>query len=74
MLVNMGENVYEMNRRQYKEFLKTAKKCFPFGVYAIEKDNVAIMLNEKPKDAEDLKKQVGEYTAQGFKVHYNGGK
>lgn len=74
MIVNMGENTYEMSRRQYKEFLKTAKKCLPFGVYAIEKDNVAVMLNEKPKDKDDLEKQVGKYTAQGFKVRYNGGK
>lgn len=72
MIVNMGDNTYKMSRDQFKILLETAKKCMPFGVYAIEKKKVAIMLNERPKDKDDLQKQVEEYKSKGFKVHYNG--
>lgn len=72
MIVNMGENTYKMSRKQFKTFRETAKKCMPFGIYAITKNEAAIMLNEIPKDKEDLRKQVEEYKSKGFKVHYNG--
>ena len=57
----MGENSYKMSRNQFVTLLKTAKKHMTFGVYAIEKKKVAIMLNERPKDKDDLQKQVEEY-------------
>lgn len=72
MIVNMGDNTYKMSRDQFNTLLETAKKCMPFGVYAIEKRKVAIMLNERPKDKDDLLKQVEEYKSKGFKVYYNG--
>ena len=72
MIVNMGENTYKMSRNQFNILLETAKKNMTFGVYAIEKKKVAIMLNERPKDKDDLQKQVEEYKSKGFKVHYNG--
>lgn len=72
MIVNMGENTYKMSRNQFNILLETAKKHMTFGVYAIEKKKVAIMLNERPKDKDDLQKQVEEYKSKGFKVHYNG--
>ena len=72
MIVNMGDNTYKMSRDQFKILLETAKKHMPFGVYAIEKRKVAVMLNERPKDKEELQKQVEEYKSKGFKVYYNG--
>lgn len=72
MIVNMGDNTYKMSRDQFKILLETAKKCMPFGAYAIEKNKVAVMLNERPKDKEELQKQVEEYKSKGFKVYYNG--
>lgn len=72
MIVNMGGNTYKMSRNQFNILLETAKKHMTFGVYAIEKKKVAIMLNERPKDKDDLQKQVEEYKSKGFKVHYNG--
>lgn len=68
----MGENTYKMSRNQFNTILETAKKHMTFGVYAIEKKKVAIMLNERPKDKEELQKQVEEYKSKGFKVYYNG--
>lgn len=72
MIVNMGNNTYKMSINQFKTLLETAKKHMTFGVYAIEKKKVAIMLNERPKDKEELQKQVEEYKSKGFKVYYNG--
>ena len=66
MIVNMSKNTYKMPRNQFKTLLETAKKHMTFGVYAIEKKKVAIMLNERPKDKDDLQKQVEEYKSKGF--------
>lgn len=72
MRVQMGNKIYEMTSKQYKGFLKAAKGCTPVGIYAVEKDGVAIMTNEKPKDKEDLWKQVEVLEKKGFKAYWNG--
>ena len=72
MRVQMADKIYEMNVKQYKGFLKAVKSCLPVGIYAVEKDGVAIMMNEKPKDREDLRKQVEGFKKKGFKVYWNG--
>lgn len=71
MRVQMGNKIYEMTSKQYKGFLKAAKGCMPVGIYAVEKGRVAIMMNEKPKDREDLRKQVEDFKKKGFRVHWN---
>ena len=71
MIVQMGNKTYEMNTKRFKAFRNTAKQCLPVGIYAVEKDDVAIMMNEKPKDAEDLRKQVEDFKKKGFKVWWN---
>lgn len=72
MTVQMADKIYEMTAKQYKGFLKAAKGCLPVGIYAVEKDGVAIMMNEKPKNREDLQKQVENFKGKGFKVYWNG--
>lgn len=72
MTVQMADKIYEMNSKQYKGFLKVAKGCLPVGIYAVEKDGAAIMTNEKPKDKEDLRKQVEVLEKKGFKAYWNG--
>lgn len=72
MRVQMADKIYEMNNKQYKGFLKVVKGCLPVGIYAVEKVGVAIMMNEKPKDREDLRKQVEDFKKKGFKVYWNG--
>lgn len=72
MRVQMANKIYEMTERQYKGFLKVVKGCLPIGIYAVEKDGVAIMTNEKPKDKEGLRKQVEVLEKKGFRVHWNG--
>ena len=70
MKVNMGDNVYEMNIAQFAILLATASKYMPFGIYAIKKDGVAIMLNKKYEDDMSLKKAVEEYKKKGFRVYW----
>lgn len=72
MRVQMADKIYEMNNKQYKGFLEAVKGCLPVGIYAVEKDGVAIMMNEKPKDKEDLRKQVEGFKEKGVKVYWNG--
>ena len=70
MIVNINNSTYEMNSKQYKGVLKTASKAVDRGIYAVEKNKVAIMLREEYKSKEELKQAVGNYTAKGFKVHW----
>lgn len=71
MRVQMADKIYEMTSKQYKGFLKVVKGCLPVGIYAVEKDGVAIMMNEKPKEKEGLRKQVEDFKKKGFKVYWN---
>lgn len=71
MRVQMANKIYEMTGKHYKGFLKAAKDCLPVGIYAVEKYGVAIMMNEKPKNREDLRKQVEDFKKKGFKVWWN---
>lgn len=72
MRVQMADKIYEMNSKRYKGFLEAVKGCLPVGIYAVEKDGLAIMMNEKPKDREDLRKQVEVLEKKGFKAYWNG--
>ena len=40
----MGDNVYEMNIAQFAILLATASKYVPFGIYAVKKDGINIVL------------------------------
>lgn len=71
MRVNIKDNVYGMSRKEYKKFLKVARNSIPCGIYAVEKGNTAIMLNEKYNDIENLRKAVNEYKKIDFKVFWN---
>ena len=71
MTVNMGDNVYEMNIAQFAILLSTASKYMPFGIYAIKKDGVAIMLNKKYENKNELDEDIAKFKDKGFKVYYN---
>lgn len=71
MRVQMADKIYEMTAKQFKGFRDTAKQCLPVGIYAVEKDDVSIMMNEKPKDREDLRKQVEDFKEKGLRVWWN---
>ena len=71
MKVIIGKAVYEMNRKQLRGVLKVASGLMPFGIYAVQKDDVCELRKDKFDNAEGLKKAVGAYKENGFKVYYN---
>ena len=71
MKVIIGKSVYEMNRKQLRGVLKAASGLIPFGIYAVQKDDVCELRKDKFENAEELKKAVGAYKEKGFKVYYN---
>lgn len=60
-----------MNRKGFRGVLKIASRAVKCGIYAVVKDDKAIMLNEKYEDIGSLKNAVAEYKKQGFRVYWN---
>ena len=71
MKVIIGKSVYEMNRKQLRGVLKAASSLIPFGIYAVQKDDVCELRKDEFENAEELKKAVVAYKEKGFKVYYN---
>ena len=71
MNVIIEKNVYGMYRKQLRGVLKAASSLMPFGIYAVQKDDVCELRKDKFDNAEGLKKAVGAYKEKGFKVYYN---
>lgn len=71
MRVNVRDNLYEMGNEQFEGVLKIASKEIPFGIYAVSRKGVAILLKETYSTHEELKKAVSSYAMKGFKVYYN---
>ena len=71
MKVIIGRSVYKMNRKQLRGVLEAASSLIPFGIYAVQKDNVCELRKDEFENAEELKKAVGVYKEKGFKVYYN---
>ena len=71
MRVKVANRLYDTPRQQYEGLLKIASAQVPFGIYAVEKDGYAELMNIKVSSTTQLKKQVRSYKAQGFKVYSN---
>lgn len=71
MNVIIGETLYGMNRKQLRGVLKAASSLIPFGIYAVQKDDVCELRKDEFENAEELKKAVGVYKEKGFNVYYN---
>lgn len=71
MKVLINNELYEMNRKQLRGVLKAASSLIPFGIYAVQKDNVCELRKDEFENAEELKKAVFAYKEKGFKVYYN---
>ena len=71
MKVIIGKAVYGMNRKQLRGVLEAASSLIPFGIYAVQKDDMCELRKDKFDNAEELKKAVGAYKEKGFKVYYN---
>ena len=71
MKVIIGKDVYGMNRKQLRGVLKAASSLIPFGIYAVQKDDVCELRKDEFENAEELKKAVWAYKEKGFKVYCN---
>lgn len=71
MNVIIGETLYEMNRKQLRGVLEAASSLIPFGIYAVQKDDVCELRKDEFENDEELKKAVVAYKEKGFKVYYN---
>lgn len=71
MEVIIDETVYEMTRDQLNGVLDVAMKYVPFGIYAIEKDNICELKKDIFEDESELMVAVADYEEKGFKVYYN---
>lgn len=71
MRVIINNSVYGMEKTEYEQFLNVAKKQVSMGIYAVEKDGVCELKNERYTDADKLKLAVSDYAGCGFKVYYN---
>lgn len=67
----MGDKVYEATRQQADGMIETAGQIVKSGIYAVEKDGIVELKNEKICGYFQVKKAVQSYRKQGFKVHYN---
>ena len=71
MRVLLNDHIYDMNRKQLRGVLKVASSLIPFGIYAVQKDDVCELCKDVFDNAEELKKAVGAYKGNGFNVYYN---
>lgn len=67
----MGK-AYRMSRTESRKFLKKMSDNVPFGIYAIEKNGIIEMRNDKCRSMSQLKEMKRTFKQQGYKVHWNG--
>ena len=65
--------LYRMSRKEYLGLLQVASEQVPFGIYAVEKNGYAELLNLRCKSITQIKSLTRDYKAKGFKVMSNGG-
>lgn len=61
-----------MTKNQAQNLLKLAKEQVPMGVYAIEKDKILELRNDKCKSVTQVKSLKRQFKKAGFKVYANG--
>lgn len=72
MKVLVGKKVYQMTKNQAQNLLKIAKEQVPMGVYAIEKDKILEMRNDRCDSVTKVKSLKRQFKKAGFKVYANG--
>ncbi len=72
MKVKVANRVWKMSKEKYKGLLQIAKEQVPFGIYAVEKGDYAELCNIRCSSVTQLKNNIRQYKAQGFKVLANG--
>lgn len=65
--------VYRMSQKEYQGLLKMASDQVPVGIYAIEKNGYAELMNVKADSITKLKAEARVYKSQGYRVYANRG-
>lgn len=73
MRVVIGKRAWTMSRKEYQGLLEVAKGQVPMGVYAVEKDGLAVLCDDRCESATQLKRLIRQYKAEGFRVLANRG-
>ncbi len=68
----MGKKVYQMTKNQAQNLLKLAKEQVPMGIYALEKDKIFELRNDKCNSKTQVKSLKRQFKKAGFKVYANG--
>lgn len=61
-----------MTKNQAQNLLKIAKEQVPMGVYAIEKDKILEMRNDRCDSVTKVKSLKRQFKKAGFRVYANG--
>ena len=67
MKVIVGKKVYQMSKNKAMNLLR-----LPRGIYALEKDKVIEMRNDKCNSVTQVKSLKRQFKKAGFKVYANG--
>lgn len=72
MLVAIDNNVYEMNKKSFKNLAKIveAKKKGSYSIYCLVSSKFAMFINENFETKDELLRNVAEYASLGRKVLY----
>ena len=72
MKVIVMNRVYQMTKNQAQNLLKLAKEQVPMGIYALEKDKILELRNDRCKSKTQVKNLKRQFKKAGFKVYANG--
>lgn len=61
-----------MPRVRFRGLLTLASEQVPFGIYAVEKNGYAELLNQRCESKKQLKEGRRQWQSQGFRVYANG--
>ena len=72
MKVIVGKRVYQMSKNKVMNLLRIASEQVPRGIYALEKDKIIEMRNDRCSSVTQVKNLKRQFKKAGFKVYANG--
>ena len=72
MKVIVGKRVYQMSKNKAMNLLRIASEQVPRDIYALEKDKIIEMRNDRCSSVTQVKNLKRQFKKAGFKVYANG--
>ena len=72
MKVIVGKRVYQMSKNKAMNLLRIASEQVLRGIYALEKDKIIEMRNDRCSSVTQVKNLKRQFKKAGFKVYANG--